>query len=46
MKEFEKKLFLIKKNRKYRQTLILELGVRGSRSTKMFLETCDKNDEI
>ena len=45
MEDFENKLFLIKKKiENIDKPLILELGVREGRSTKMFLETCDKND--
>ena len=45
MEEFENKLNLIKKKiENINKPLILELGVKEGRSTKMFLEVCDKNN--
>ena len=45
MEEFENKLNLIKKKiENIDKPLILELGVKEGRSTKMFLEVCDKNN--
>ena len=45
METFEQKLNLIKENIKnIDKPTILELGVREGRSTKMFLEICDRND--
>lgn len=45
MEEFEDKLNLIKKKiEDIDKPLILELGVKEGRSTKMFLEVCDKNN--
>ena len=45
METFEQKLNLIKENIKnIDKPTILELGVREGRSTKMFLEVCDRND--
>jgi len=45
METFEQKLNLIKENTKnIDKPTILELGVREGRSTKMFLEICDRND--
>ena len=45
MEDFENKLRLIReKIENIDKPLILELGVREGRSTKMFLEICDKND--
>jgi len=45
MEDFENKLCLIRKKiERIDKPLILELGVREGRSTKMFLEICDKND--
>ena len=45
MEEFENKLNLIKKKiENIDKPLILELGVKEGRSTRMFLEVCDKNN--
>ena len=45
MEDFQNKLNLIKERIKdIDKPLILELGVKEGRSTKMFLEICDKND--
>ena len=45
MENFENKLNLIKERIKdIEKPLILELGVKEGRSTKMFLEICEKND--
>jgi len=45
VEDFESKLNLIKERIKnIDKPLILELGVKEGRSTKMFLEICDKND--
>ncbi len=45
MEAFENKLNLIKERIKdIEKPLILELGVKEGRSTKMFLEVCDQND--
>lgn len=45
MEKFENKLNLIKKKiENIDKPLILELGVREGRSTRMFLEICDKNN--
>ena len=45
MEEFENKLNLIKKKiENIDKPLILELGVKEGRSTKMFLDVCDKNN--
>ena len=45
MEKFENKLNLIKERIKdIKKPLILELGVKEGRSTKMFLEICDKNN--
>ena len=45
MEKFENKLNLIKERIKdIEKPLILELGVKEGRSTKMFLEVCDRND--
>ena len=45
MENFKNKLNLIKERIKdIKKPLILELGVKEGRSTKMFLEICDQND--
>lgn len=45
VEDFQSKLNLIKERIKnIDKPLILELGVKEGRSTKMFLEICDKND--
>ena len=45
MEKFENKINLIKEKIKdIEKPLILELGVKEGRSTKMFLEICDRND--
>ena len=45
MEDFQNKLSLMRKKiENVDKPLILELGVREGRSTKMFLEICDKND--
>lgn len=46
MSEYEKKIetFLIKQIKDIKKPIILELGVKEGRSTKMFLELCKKND--
>ena len=46
MSEYEKKIetFLIKQVKDIKKPIILELGVKEGRSTKMFLEICKKND--
>ena len=45
MEKFENKLNLIKKKiANIDEPLILELGVKEGRSTRMFLEICDKNN--
>ena len=45
MEKFENKLNLIKKKiENIDKPLILDLGVREGRSTRMFLEICDKNN--
>ena len=45
METYEQKLNLIIENIKnIDKPTILELGVREGRSTKMFLEICDRND--
>tara|TARA_Y100000816_G_scaffold236624_1_gene182517 strand:- start:152 stop:778 length:627 start_codon:yes stop_codon:yes gene_type:complete len=46
MSEYEKKIetFLIKQIKDIKKPIILELGVKEGRSTKMFLEICKKND--
>ena len=45
MEKFENKLNLIKKKiANMDEPLILELGVKEGRSTRMFLEICDKNN--
>ena len=45
MEKFENKLNLIKERIKdIKKPLILELGVKEGRSTKMFLEICDQNE--
>ena len=46
MSEYEKKIetFLIKQIKDIKKPIILELGVKEGRSTKMFLDLCKKND--
>ena len=46
MNEYEKKIetFLITQVKDIKKPVILELGVKEGRSTKMFLELCKKND--
>ena len=45
MENFQNKLNLIRERiENIDKPLILELGVKEGRSTKMFLEICDKND--
>ncbi len=46
MNEYEKKIesFLIMQVKDIKKPVILELGVKEGRSTKMFLEICKKND--
>ena len=46
MSEYENKIesFLINQVKDLKKPVILELGVKEGRSTKMFLELCKKND--